>query len=106
MGCYEKCYSNSTIYVAACTRVGLFPLRHEAAGYVFKHSLRIHSEEAVYRYEKGGEMAALPEATLNVFLPLLLLHCLYEIHQRLVLVGEGISVNGMNVVNTVHPSVP
>ena len=57
VGCSDQCYRNPNIYVAARPRVGLFLLCHKAAGYVFKRSLRIHSNEAAHRGKEGGEVA-------------------------------------------------
>ena len=81
----DQCYCNPTLYVDAHTRLGMFPLHCKAEGYAFKRSLRLHSEEAVHRDEKGGQVVALLEAILQVII--LLLRCLEALLRRLVLVG-------------------
>ena len=61
---YAQCYWHPNIYIASRPRVGLFPLRRESDGYAFKRSLRLQSEEAVHKYDKGVEVAMLPDTRL------------------------------------------
>ena len=49
---------------------------------------------------------ALPEERLQVIIILLLLCRLDILLQKLVPVGEGVSVHNMHVVNTISPSLP
>ena len=67
VGLYCQCYGNPTFSVAACPRIGLFPLRCEVDIYAFKRSLCPHAEEAVHRNNKGAEVVALTESSLKVF---------------------------------------
>ena len=59
---YEQFYFNPTLYVAVYSRVGLFPLCREAAGYAFKRSLSLHLEETSHRDAKWGEVEMMPDA--------------------------------------------
>ena len=43
-----------TIDVAVRPQVGMILFRHEAAGYAFKRSLHLHSEEVIHQHGKGG----------------------------------------------------
>ena len=82
--CYEQFYCKPTLYVAACSRVGMFPLCHEAADNAFECSLRLHGEEAVHIYYKEGEVVVFTEESLKLFILLLLIHRLKEIIRQLV----------------------
>ena len=81
----------------------MFPLRRESDGYAFKRSLRLQSEEAVHKYDKGVEVAMLPYTRLQLFTLLLLILRLEALILQLVLVVEGIIVHDTHVVNTISP---
>ena len=63
--------------IAARPRVRMIPFRHEAAGYVFKRSLRPHAKEAIHLHDKGAEVTAFMEAGIQILLLCLLL-CLLK----------------------------
>ena len=54
---------------------------------------------------KMGRKVVLLESSFQVFLILLLLHCLESLLRHLVLVGEGISVHDTHIMSTVHHSL-
>ena len=62
-----QCYDKRTLYVDT---------RPRASGYVFKPSLRLHSEEASHKEDEGGEVSALSEPRLQVTIIRLFLHCM------------------------------
>ena len=93
VGCSDQCNYYPTIYLAARPRVGLFQLHRGAVGYAFKSRPRLHTEEAIYRYNKWGEVVALPEASLQVLTIFLLLRRQEALLRPLVLVREGVSVH-------------
>ena len=73
--CSDPCNYHPTLYIDACTWVGLITLLREAAGYEFKRSLYLHDEETVHRGKKWGEVATLPEESLQAITLFLLLYC-------------------------------
>ena len=55
VGCSGQCYCHPTIYVAACTSVGMFLIHQDAAGYEFNCNLRLHAKETVHKDYKFGK---------------------------------------------------
>ena len=86
VGWSDQCNLHPNLYADAHSWVGLLPLRCEAAGYVFKRSLRLHTKEAVHRYRKWVEAVTLPEASLQVLTNFFLIHRQESLLWRLVLV--------------------
>ena len=91
--------------VAAHPLVGLLTFHCKAAGYLFKHSLRLHSDESIHQHDKGREVTTLLEAGLHVIIIILLLCHLETLLRWLVLVIEGACVHDTHIVNTVSPSL-
>ena len=56
MGRSDQGYDNPPLYVSARPIIGMFPFCQETAGYAFKHVLRLHTEDDVYRNGEGGEV--------------------------------------------------
>ena len=62
---------DSTLDVATRLQVVLLPFRREETGYVFKHSLCIHTKETICRHEKMGEVTTFLEVGIQIILFLL-----------------------------------
>ena len=84
----------------------MFPFSREAAGYEFKPSLHLNTDEAFHQENEGVKIIEFNEAIIKVILILLLLRRLETLILRPVPVREDVSVHDKHAVNTVHSFLP
>ena len=70
---------NPTLEETARPRVGLPPIFGQATGYPLQGSRHLHTQKSIYRGNKGGEVPALLDACLYVYLLLLTLRLLQKL---------------------------
>ena len=106
--CLEESDCNPTIHVTAGAWVGFLLLCREAAGYTFNCCHHLDPDKAVHWSNKGSQVPTLFEAGIEVLLLLLLL--LLSSFQALItgfgLIGGGVIIHDMHVVNTFCPVLP
>ena len=86
-----------TLDIAACPRLGLLLFCREAAGYYFKHSLRIHFNEPIHRNYKELEVTTFLGSGLHILIIILPLCHMKTLLRWLVPVKEGFSVHETHV---------
>ena len=98
--------SDTTIDISTHPGVGLLPPGCQDTGKAFYHFLGLHANKSTDRDKKGEEMEALLDTGLHVLQFSAIFHIQEKFLQRLVLIGQGGSIQDMHVVNTARPFLP
>ena len=94
---------NPTLAITSSPRVGLSPLCGQATGYSLQGSRRLHNQKSINRDNKGGEVPALLDACLQVYLIICPLCLLQAFLRGICRIGLFINVHNTHVVNTLSP---
>ena len=87
-------------------RIRILPLFREAAVNTFKCRLCLNPNKEVHLGYKGSDVPMLFEASVNIILIILLLGGFQALLGCFGLVGGGVSIHEIHVVDTVHPLNP
>ena len=99
-------YGYSTFDIPARPRLRLPPLCVQATGYHFQGCRCLHSQQSIHHGDKGGEVPALLEECLQLHPLLPPLRLMQALFRCFPLMGIGVSVHDIHVVNTVGPVLP